>query len=137
MAGGGSAGGCSGADGTGWIGKVGVVAPEKFGSQYLSLLQSIPSQTFSAELRALKKASVRAVLRIRLGVDNPERYGNLSQNGVLSPELGGWPIYSTSFSSLVINGLTKWLAREVRNLFAYQTTDTRRVQMLASPSTHH
>jgi hypothetical protein len=51
--------------------------------------------------------------------------GNLSLNGVLSPGLEGWPIYSTRFLSFVINGLAKWPAREVRNLFACLATDTR------------
>src|SRR3954469_8429775 len=49
--------------------------PENVRTQFLSLLQSGPSQTFSADFGAGKKARFRAVLRVRLGVQNPERYG--------------------------------------------------------------
>ena len=45
---------------------------EKVGSRFLSLLQTVTSQTFSAAIWGLKKASLGAVLRIRLGVSTPE-----------------------------------------------------------------
>src|SRR4051812_15221452 len=62
--------------------------PEKVLSRFLSLLQSVPSQTFSVGLQAAKKASFRAVLPIRLGVDISERYAkSLSERRSLS---GAW-----------------------------------------------
>jgi hypothetical protein len=60
-------------------------------------LQTTTGQTISTEFLTDKKARFRAVLRVRLEVLNPERYGNLSLNAGLSPKLEGWPIYSTSF----------------------------------------
>jgi hypothetical protein len=51
----------------------------------LSLLQSVPSQTFSAAISAIKKASFQAVLRVGLGVLDPERYASsLSERRSLS-----------------------------------------------------
>jgi hypothetical protein len=59
--------------------------PREFGSQYLPLLQSVPSQTFSAGFGAAKKASFQAVLRVGLGVLDPERYASsLSERRSLS-----------------------------------------------------
>jgi hypothetical protein len=57
----------------------------------------------------------------------------LSPDGVLSPELEGWPIYSTSFLLFVINGLAKWPAREVRNLFARQPAAHHKVKHSPRP----
>jgi hypothetical protein len=63
--------------------------PENVGSQYLSLLQSFTSQTFSVEFRAVKKARFRAVLNVGLGVRRPERYGkSLSERPSLSEAWG-------------------------------------------------
>jgi hypothetical protein len=114
------------------LGKVGVE-----GSNPFARSSHLPHKLSPPDLEPTERPASGRFCGSGLGLITRNDTGNLSQNGVLSPELGGWPIYSTSFSSFVINGMTKWLAREVRNLFAYQTTDTRRVQMLASPSTHH
>jgi hypothetical protein len=63
--------------------------PENVRTQFLSLLQSLTRQTFSVEFRAAKKASFRAVLRIRLGVRYPERYEkSLSERPSLSEARG-------------------------------------------------
>jgi len=55
------------------------------GFESLRPLQSCFLQTFSTDFQARKKASFRAVLQARLGVDNPERYGkSLSERPSLS-----------------------------------------------------
>jgi hypothetical protein len=62
-------------------------APRVF-SRFLSLLQSLTSQTFSTAIRVIKKASFRAVLRVGLGVRISERYANsLSERPSLSEAL--------------------------------------------------
>jgi hypothetical protein len=59
--------------------------PENVCARFLSLLQSSSPQTVSAGMAAAKKASLRAVLRDRLGVLCPERYVNsLSERRSLS-----------------------------------------------------
>jgi hypothetical protein len=64
---------------------VGVSVPENVRTQFLSLLQTDTSQTFSAAIWAARKASFQAVLSVRLGVSAPERYGNcLSERRSLS-----------------------------------------------------
>jgi Transketolase, thiamine diphosphate binding domain len=63
--------------------------PENVCSRLLSLLQCLPSQTFSVDFRAAKKARFRAVLRVGLGVRQPERYGKcLSERRSLSEAWG-------------------------------------------------
>ena len=62
--------------------------PENVEFQFLSL-RSVTNQTFSAAIRAARKASFRAVSRVRFGVSIPERYGNsLSNRRSLSESLG-------------------------------------------------
>jgi hypothetical protein len=46
--------------------------PEKVGSRFLSLLQTVTSQTFSAAIWAARKASFQAALSVRLDVSAPE-----------------------------------------------------------------
>src|SRR3954470_20612008 len=55
------------------------------GFESLRPLQSACPQTFSADFRATKKATFRAVLGVGLGVLHPERYGeSLSERLALS-----------------------------------------------------
>jgi hypothetical protein len=63
--------------------------------------------------------------RLGLGFFSRNDTRNLSLNGRLSPKLGGWPIYSTSFLSCANNVVANRPGREVRNpsapAWAFQT----------------
>jgi hypothetical protein len=75
----------------------------KIGFQFPPLLQYFPTQTSSAKFRALKRAAAGRFCEPSLGFHVRNDTGIFSLNGRLSPELGAWPIDSTSFLTLAIN----------------------------------
>ena len=82
---------------------------------------SSPANHSPPKFEPLKWSGSRRFCASGLGFQNRNDTKNLSPNGGLSPELGGCPIYSTSFLSFAINVLAKWSTREVRNPFAPQS----------------
>src|SRR3954470_24725200 len=75
------------------------------GFESLRPLQSACPQTFSADFRATKKATFRAVWELGLGFSIRNDTENLSLNGWLSPKLGSRRIYSTSFFCPLLSSL--------------------------------
>jgi hypothetical protein len=88
---------------------------EKVASRFLSLLQSASLQTFSAISGTTKKPNCRRHSHDRLVGSIAERYGK-SLKANLSPKLGTWPIYSTSF--FATGGLASFANRKVGIPFA-------------------
>ena len=101
------------------------------GFESLPLLQSAPLQTFSAIFRAAEKPNCRRHSRVRLGGSMPERYGQISlRMAILSPKLGAWPIYSTSFFGGRFSGLASFLSRKVGIPFACRSPRSQQTNRL-------
>ena len=67
-----------------------------------------------------RKSPTAAGIRTKgLGVRNRNVTANRSPNGLFSPKLGAWSIYSTSFSAHAFNGLASLASRKVGIPFAY------------------
>jgi hypothetical protein len=77
-----------------------------------------PWRTFSGLPEPLDKPNCRRLLRVWLGVRERNDALNVSPNGVLSPALGGCPIYSTSFFGSHFRGLVSLAIRKVGIPFA-------------------
>ena len=73
--------------------------PENVVSRFLSLLQSGRNEILSADFWDQQKRQLpQGFGSERVGGSRAERYGkSLSKCRSLSPKLGAWPIYSTSF----------------------------------------
>jgi hypothetical protein len=82
-------------------------------------LQIPRPQTFSAIFRTAKSPTVASIRALSLAV----RYRNVpakrSPNGLFSPKLGAWPIYSTSFYGRRFSGLASFLNRKAGIPFAW------------------
>jgi hypothetical protein len=104
------------------------------GSNPFARSSPLPAKHSPPRSRPSKTPASRRFCGSSLGFQIRNDTENLSPNAVLSPELGGWPIYSTSFLSFIINVVANRPAREVRNPFACQPADTPQIQTFASPS---
>ena len=63
----------------------------------------LPHKNSPPDLEPLKRPASGRFCRSGLGLITRNDTGKLSLNGLLSPELEGWPIYSTSFFGSVFN----------------------------------
>jgi hypothetical protein len=94
------------------------LSPENVGSRFLSLLQSASLQTFSALFRTAKSPTAAGIPVTGLGFGERNVPQDRSPKADLSPELGAWPIYSTSFFLCGFSGLSSLANRKVRIPFA-------------------
>ena len=101
------------------------------GSNPFARSSRLPAKHSPPILRPRKSPTAAVIRATGLGVRFRNDSENLSLNGVLSPKLGAWPIYSTSFSDSYFSHLASFRARKIGipsvSIFASQLSRIARI----------